>query len=96
MVSGKFLFNLKTTHGFPLDFALDEIINVKGGAIDWPEFIEESRKNGFWDFQTHDLILYALQDASIDKDKINEIMARVKMYMLKNEHPAMVDLNEKI
>lgn len=85
---GKELFELKATYGLPLEIAIEEIHN-KNGIIEWPGFIEEARKNEWWDFKTYDVIKYALEDAGIDKKTREEILKRFKIYVLKYPHPKM-------
>jgi alanyl-tRNA synthetase len=80
--NGAKLFELKATHGFPLDFALDRIINEKGMPISWVDFIEAARKNKWWDFQTIEVITHALEDAQVASKE--EIINRAKLYMMKS------------
>ena len=80
---GHTLFNLKTTHGLPLDFALDQIQD-KGLTVDWVGFIEEARKNKWWDFQTYEVITHALEDAMFPKPYIEGVKARFQAYVLAN------------
>ena len=85
--SGRLLFELKATHGFPLDFALDKIINDNNMAVDWVEFIETARANKWWDFQTHEVLTHALIDAQVDKELKDQILLRFQLYVLQNKHP---------
>jgi hypothetical protein len=87
---GATLFEIKATHGFPLDMAIDRIMVEKGMEIDWAGYINAARKNGWWDFQIHDSLLYAMQDAMLPKDRIMAIMDRFKAYVMRNIHPKMV------
>jgi alanyl-tRNA synthetase len=80
--NGAKLFELKTTHGFPLDFALDRIINDAGMSVSWVGFIEAARKNKWWDFRTIEVIAHALEDAQVSAKE--EIINRAKLYMMKN------------
>ena len=80
--NGAKLFELKATHGFPLDFALDRIINEKGMSVSWVDFIEAARKNKRWDFQTIEVITHALEDAQVASKE--EIINRAKLYMMKS------------
>ena len=91
VVDGKFLFELHATHGFPLSFAVDRVFSC-GYEIDWVGFIEAARGNGRWDFQTHDSILHALEDAEVQKEKVKAIMDRFKVYVMRNPHPMMVGI----
>lgn len=89
MFRGDVLFELKATHGFPLDFALDRIISQEGMAVDWVAFIEAARKNKWWDFQTYEAIDHAMVDAMITKDSRKAILDRFKLYVLRVPHPVM-------
>ncbi|HXU93370.1 MAG TPA: hypothetical protein VFP33_06910 [Gallionella sp.] len=87
LVEGKWVFDLKATHGLPLDFALDRIINEKNLAIEWVGFIEEARRNKWWDFQTLEVITHAMQDAMLPRDMQSAILDQFKLYVLNNPHP---------
>ena len=89
---GRVLFNLKATHGIPLDFAIDHILNANPDGprcfIEWPSYIEEARRNKRWDFQTYDDIRHALEDCvSYSKEQQKEILDRFKIFVLKYPHP---------
>ena len=83
MFRGDVLFEMKATHGFPLDFSLDKIINERGYAVDWVAFIETARRNKWWDFQTYEVICHAMEDAMLPKTMQAEIKVRFKAYVLK-------------
>ena len=85
LVSGARVFQLKATHGLPLDFTLDRIINQGGHAVAWVGFVEEARKNGWWDFQTFQVIEEGMEDAQLPRDMQQAIKDRLKVYML--AHP---------
>lgn len=87
---GDVLFELKATHGFPVEFALDMIMNKHNIAVDWVGFIEAARKNEWWDFQTYEFIQHALVDAEIPLEEREQIILRFKWYVLQNEHPKML------
>lgn len=87
--SGRKLFELKATHGMPLDTALSEIMVVRGYRVSWVDFIEAARENKRWDYQTVAELETALPDSGIHRDAVAEILARVKLYMLKNPHPGV-------
>jgi alanyl-tRNA synthetase len=89
LFSGEALFELKATYGFPLDFALDRIINDYHLAVDWVAFIKCARKNEWWDFQTLKVIEEALQDASLPSGMAEAIITRFKLYVMKHPHPKM-------
>lgn len=83
--SGKKLFELKATHGLPLDVAISRIADESASIrIDWVEFIETARSNGWWDYQTVEAIEIALTDADLLRSYRDEVLQRVKLYMLTN------------
>jgi hypothetical protein len=84
---GAKLFQLKATHGLPLENAVDTIINRAKLVIDWEGFIDEARKNGWYDFQTIENIEQALVDADILKDTREKIIQGCKHYILANILP---------
>ena len=47
IVSGAFVFELKATHGLPLEMAIDRIILEKNMRISWADYIEAARQNGW-------------------------------------------------
>ena len=80
--SGAKLFDLKATHGLPFDFSLARLIGELGLSIDWPEFIETARKNGWWDFQSYEAICYAMADALIPRDEQEHIKNNLRSYIM--------------
>lgn len=86
---GEVLFNMKATHGIPLDFALDKIINQNGMAVDWVAYLEAARDNKRWDYQTYEDICHAMVDAELPLDMQAAIKKRFQIYVMKNPHPAM-------
>ena len=84
--SGARLFELKATHGIPLDVAIQEIIdsNVR---ISWGEFVDQARANKWWDFQIVELIEQALGSTIVDREYCKGVLCRLKIYMLENAHP---------
>lgn len=89
LFDGKTLFNLKATHGLPLDFALDQIINKRGLMVEWPGFVKAARENGWWDFQIMESIKHAMQDAELSKHMQMGIEHRLMAWILANPHPEM-------
>jgi hypothetical protein len=81
---GSKLFELKATHGLPLDIAVDRVINLEKLRIEWPSFIETARKNGWWDYMTIEAMEVALTDADVNRILRDEIIISAKMYMLAN------------
>ena len=73
--SGKALFDMKATHGLPLDFAL-HIIKDAGGVVDWISFIDAARKNKWWDFQTLPVIAQCTSDAGYTQEEQDAIITR--------------------
>lgn len=90
MFPGHLLFELKATHGFPLDFALDKIYSA-GMVVEWPSFIETARRNGRWDYQTIVDLEHALVDAGLGRETTKQILDRFKIYVVKYPHPALQD-----
>ena len=82
-VAGWFLFDLKATHGLPIDFALDKIMEHKA-TVEWPSFIERARKCGRWDFQTYRELSHALEDSSVGRGARKDILDGFKRYVLAN------------
>lgn len=82
--SGDKLFNLKATHGVPLDIALSALLD-QNIRVNWVEFIDTARRNKWWDFQTLEAITDALEDAGYARNDIHNITIRVKAYMLANK-----------
>lgn len=91
---GDKLFQLKATHGMPLENSLDILINQHRVKIDWCGFIDEARKNGWWDFQTLEAVENALVDATIPRTVVGCILTGIKCYMLTKRHPAMEQSND--
>ena len=86
LFSGSALFELKATHGIPWDITLEHVLS-KGYAVNWCEFIDCARKNKWWDFQTLEAITFVLQDVIEDKEVVQAIIDRMKLYILSNPHP---------
>lgn len=88
MFSGAVLFELKATHGIPWDITLEQV-RSKGYTINWKEFIDTARNNKWWDFQTLEAITFVLQDVIQDKEEVQNIIDRMKQYILSNPHPEL-------
>jgi len=84
MFSGRRLFDLKATHGLPLDFTLGAL-NDRDVDIDIDEFIEAARENQWWDFQTYDALRYAMLDAGFSREQQADNLHRFRNYVL--HHP---------
>lgn len=95
LISGSEVFKLKATHGLPLDFAVDRIINQGGHAIAWAGFVDEARRNGWWDFQTLQCVEEGLFDAEVPKDMQRAICLRLKAYMLQQPRKDHGDLRSE-
>lgn len=80
--SGAKLFELKATHGLPLDVAVDRIVNSEKLSIDWCGFIDQARVQGWYDFQTLDVAEQALTDADVPRDYRDLVILRMKCYIL--------------
>ena len=90
MFDGAVLFELKATYGLPLCIAIEKIMIEAEFVINWPQYIEMARKNGWWDFKTYDEIEFNLIDAGINKEVRQHILGRCKAYILANPHPKML------
>lgn len=78
---GKKLFELKATHGMPLDVAIQEIVD-SGARISWGEFVDQARANMWWDFQILELVETSLGMTILDRDYRAEVVQRMKLYMM--------------
>jgi len=79
---GDKLFELKATHGLPLDVAVDRIVNTERMVIDWQGFIDQARVQGWYDFQTLDVAEQALTDADVPRDYRDAVVLRMKAYVM--------------
>lgn len=90
-INGAFLFQLKATHGLPLDFALTLIDGKRDKGvplINWKEYIDEARRNNRWDYQTIEEITHALEDTDFyDKTQQLTLINTIKQYVVDNPHP---------
>lgn len=80
--SGSSLFLLKSTYGFPMEIAIDKIINEHKCDVSWADFIEEARKNKWYDYQIYGCIVHALEDAGVDRDYQSEVKTRLQSYII--------------
>lgn len=83
---GAKLFELKATHGLPLEAAVDRIINGENMVIDWQGFINQARAQGWYDFQTLDVAEQALTDADVPRDYRDAVVLRMKAYVMEKRH----------
>jgi len=81
---GSRIFTLKATHGLPVDAAIEQI-HASGVAIEWNSFIDEARKNGWYDFKTLEVIQTGLEDSMTDKPTIKLIIDNCKRYVMTNK-----------
>jgi alanyl-tRNA synthetase len=80
---GARLFQIKATHGVPLDISLDLLFHRCQLRVDWQGFVDEARRNHWWDFQTLEVIQNALAEV-LDHAEQQAIVLRLKRYMLEN------------
>lgn len=80
---GRRLFELKATHGIPLDISVEKIHGA-GVAIEWTEFIKAARSNGWWDFRTIVVIEQALSDSITSRKLSEEILKICKIFIMNN------------
>ena len=78
---GAVLFELQATHGLPLSFALDRIINQQNMAVSWLSFLEAARKNGRKDSNTIRDLRYSLEDADVPKDIREGVLSRLERFI---------------
>lgn len=79
---GRRLFQLKATHGVPLEISLENLARASM-VVEWVGFIEEARLSGWYDFQTLEVIQNALADV-FDRDVQQAIILRIKKFILTN------------
>jgi len=79
---GARLFQIKATHGVPLDITLDLLFS-RHLRVDGQGFVDEARRNHWWDFQTLDVVQNALAEV-LDHTDQQAILLRLKRYMLEN------------
>lgn len=82
---GARLFELKATHGLPLEIAVDRIVNQEGLPINWGAFIERARSQGWYDFQTLDVAEHALTDADVSRDYRDAVILQMKLYIMNHK-----------
>lgn len=80
---GDRLFQLRATHGLPLGDAIQSIYSTITG-VDWVSFIEEARRNGWYDFQTIEAIENAFLDCDFDKAFALNVIKRMKHWIVEN------------
>jgi len=88
VLSGRHVFDLKDTHGFPLSMAFIEC-DKAGIEIDWVGLIESARDAGWWDSQVWDAMQEAFQDCGVWAERRPHIERRFKLYIMTNIHPKM-------
>lgn len=62
---------------------------LRSPAIEWPSFIEEARRCGWYDFQIYAQLQAALADADVGDDYATGVMQRFKKYVIENPHPCL-------
>lgn len=77
---GDQLFELRSTHGLPLEIALDRIITEEGLAVHWLQFVRQARKNLWGDEQTYRVISHALADSGVDREIQRGITSGLRRY----------------
>ena len=78
---GDKFFNLKATHGLPLE---DAVAKIHDGitVVDWIGFIVEARKNGWLDFQT----LQVVQETLVDMPGLRKLVIhQLKQWIMQNK-----------
>jgi len=82
---GDKFFHLKTTHGVSWTVAVYLVMVKYRFVIDWISFVQEARKNKWYDFQTVKAIESSLQESGVDRTLVDGIMLRMKHYMQNNK-----------
>lgn len=77
-------FKLKAAHGVPLDFLLDIVINGAGIPVGWVGFVDEARRNGWWDYQTYESITHAMDEAGLPLEMKRGIQRGLQVYIMTN------------
>lgn len=80
---GARLFQLKATYGLPLEDAVVKVLS-QGLTIDWTGFVDEARKNQWWDFQTLEAITNVLAETLYSREATKEILHGVKCHMARD------------
>lgn len=80
---GDKLFQLKATHGIPLEISLENLTRASM-VVEWELFIKEARTSGWYDFQTLEVIQNALEDV-FDRDTQEAVILRIKRFIM--SHP---------
>lgn len=89
IINGSIVFELKATYGIPFDIIFNRILNEEQLNIDWVNFIEAARNNKWWDFQIYNACKLGLSDSLVNKHVQEEILSRMRYYMLIKKHPMM-------
>lgn len=82
VISGAFLFDLKATHGLPLEFALQKCFEHGVKCVDWIGFIDRARECGWHDFQTIRELSHSLADSDVSRSAADAVVRGAKLYML--------------
>lgn len=91
--AGADAFRLKDEAGLPLAQTFIEC-EKRSIMIDWIGLIEAARAAGWWDYQTMEEISVAFTDSGAWPDKRDEIIRRLKVYVVKVPHPKMKEGTE--
>ncbi len=82
-MDGAEIFKMKDTHGLPFSISFEQCEN-RGLMIDWIGLLNAARKHGWWDFQTIEQIEEGFHDSRAWQDKRDEILNRLKIYIMAN------------
>lgn len=83
LVSGKLVFDMKATHGLPFDVIFGQIILERSGRINWVEFIDTALTEGWLINQIMVSVRAGMEDASIHREYIEDVIQRMKLYITK-------------
>ena len=83
---GEYLFRLKSEMGLPLDFSVQRVLDQPNTHIEWVSFIDTARKNGWWDFQIYDTLVFLRNEMGKEHvDYFDQVIQRFKVYVM--NHP---------
>ena len=77
---GDILLDLKTVHGFPIEFALISIFQ-RGWQVDWIEFDNYARYRGFLVYQIMEMVEVSLRDAFVERNVVEKILDNIRLFI---------------
>jgi hypothetical protein len=80
LFKGDILLDLKTVHGFPIEFALISIFQ-HGWQVDWIEFVNYARYRGFLVYQIMEMVEVSLRDAFVERNVVEKILDNIRLFI---------------